>query len=66
MRWGGKWASFGSGDVEVLGHRPTFGLSQNGDAQCRKFAHFLGFTRPRHGHTWPHRRHSQASIFFIL
>ena len=32
MRWGVKWASVGSGCVEVLGHRPTFGVSQNGDA----------------------------------
>lgn len=32
MRWGVKWASVGSGCVEVLGHRPTFGVSQNVDA----------------------------------
>jgi hypothetical protein len=55
----------GFGDVEVLGLR-TLGVSQNGDAQWRKFAHFFGFGLSiLRRHMWPHRRHSQASIFFI-
>lgn len=66
MRGGVEWPPFGSGDAPFLGRR-TRGVSQNGDAQWRKFAHFFGFgLSGLRRQTCPHRRHSQAGRVFIL